>query len=78
MRWDMTERYRTSIRIGFRTYSVICESDFDDGFAVYVNKQFVADVDTLPTEEELLDIISENNMLENNIKEGYAAAGVFE
>jgi hypothetical protein len=78
MKWNKTERYQTSVRVGFRTYIVVCEKDFDNGFAVYVDRNFVADVDTLPTEEELKEIILDNNMLESNIKEGYASAGVFE
>lgn len=78
MNWEKTIRYQTNIKIGRRVYNVSCESDIDDGYAVYVNKHFVADVETLPTEEELRDIILDNIEIENTIKGGFVASGTFE
>jgi hypothetical protein len=78
MKWAKTVRYQTTAKVGRKVYNVLCESDFDDGFAIYVDKQFVADVDTLPTMEELTDIILENRELEETIKDGLATSGVFD
>lgn len=77
MTWGKTIRYKTEVKIGRGRYKVICESDYDDGFSVFVNNVFVADVDTLPTLEELTDIILDNNELETTIKTGLASAGAF-
>lgn len=78
MEWGKTVRYQTSMSIGHKVYNVLCESDFDDGFSVYVNGEFVADVEGLPTREQLEDIIAENSQLELTIKTGFAQSGVFD
>jgi hypothetical protein len=78
MQWAKTTKYQTTIKVGRKLYNVLCESDFDDGFAVYINRQFVADIEALPTKEELIDIIADNNQLESTIKDGLALSGVFD
>lgn len=78
MKWAKTVRYQTTLKLGRGVYNVLCESDFDDGYAVYINKEFVTDVETLPSQEELEDIILDNNVLEGTIKTGLAQSGVFD
>lgn len=78
MKWAKTVKYQTTLQVGRILYNVRCESDFDDGFSVYVNNEFVSDVEKLPTEEELVQIISDNLDIESTIKHGLASAGVFE
>lgn len=78
MNWAKTIRYQTNIKVGRYTYPVKCEQDFDGGYSVYVKGRLVADVDSLPTEEELEEIISDNIKIEGSIKESYLAQGVFD
>jgi hypothetical protein len=78
MTWSKTILYQTTIKVAHRSYAVCCEQDRDGGFAVYVNKNFLADVESLPSEEELTTIIADNTILENTIKTGLLAAGAFE
>jgi hypothetical protein len=66
------------VKVGNFTYRVRCEPDFDGGNAIYVNDNLVADVEDCPTDEELVQIISDNIKVENAIKTGLAASGVFE
>lgn len=66
------------IKVGNFTYRVRCEPSFDGGNAIYVNGNLIADVDNNPSDEELVQIISDNIKVESAIKTGLAASGVFE
>ena len=77
MKWKKVIRYTTEIKIGRYVYPVVCESDIDDGFAVYVRNEFIADVDALPCEEELRRTIKEYIEIEGHIKTGLAQSGAF-
>lgn len=77
MKWAKTTRYQTSVHLNGRVYNVLCESDFNDGYTLYINRQLITDIETLPTLDELTDIIADNTQIENTIKEGFLAAGVF-
>lgn len=78
MKWAKTTRYQSTITIRNKVFNVLCESDFDNGFAVYINGEFLADFEELPTRDQLVNTISEYNTLENTIKDGYAASGVYQ
>lgn len=66
------------IKVGNFTYRVHCKPSFDGGSAIYVNGNLMADVEGTPSDEDLVQIISDNIKLDTAVKTGLAAAGVFE
>lgn len=57
MRW--TIQHVSTILIGLTPYRVVAEED--DGVALYINNEYVKDVDELPTYEELVELVEEQN-----------------
>lgn len=57
MRW--TTQHVSTILIGLTPYRVVAEED--DGIALYINNEYVKDVDGLPTYEELVELVEEQD-----------------
>lgn len=60
MRW--TIQHVSTILIGLTPYRVVAEED--DGIALYINNEYVKDVDELPTYEELVELVEEQNRVD--------------
>lgn len=65
MKWAKTVRYQTSVQIEGQIFNVLLEGDFDNSFAMYINKEYTCDVEALPEYEELEQIIREEIELED-------------
>lgn len=57
MRW--TIQHVSTILIGLTPYRVVAEED--DGIALYINNEYAKDVDELPTYEELVELVEEQD-----------------
>lgn len=65
MTWGKTTRFQRGVLVNGRVYNVLCESDEDGVYALYLNKEYLRDVDSLPTQAELKKYIREQNKINN-------------
>ena len=59
MKWAKTTHYRTSIIVQEKLFDVKVEMDDDNNSVVYVNREYAGETNGLPSQEELVEIISE-------------------
>ena len=64
MKWAKSIRYQTVVQINGKVHNLTCLQDFDEGYSLYSNGEYIADVDELPTKEEAINLISEYTVLE--------------
>lgn len=64
MRWAKTIKYQASVMIDLKAYNIVCEGEANEDFAVSINGEYICDVSTLPTYEELLEMVSEQAAIE--------------
>lgn len=62
MKWYKTVRHQAILSIDGETFNVLCEDD--NGIALSINGEYVTDVDTIPTYDELIEFISEYAQIE--------------
>lgn len=62
MKWYKTVRHQAILSIDGEVFNILCEDD--DGIALSINGEYVRDVDTIPTYDELIDVIGEYAQLE--------------
>lgn len=63
MRWARTVRHQVTIVVSDEVFNAICESDFDDDMVLIINGEYIADVQALPTYEELVEYIDQMTTL---------------
>lgn len=71
MKWRKMLEYRTVLELDDQEFHIVAikEGD-DDGFAVEVNGEYIADCDELPTREFLEQIIREDAEIAERIGKG--------
>ena len=65
MKWAKTVRYQASVEVQGQVFNVLLEGDFDDSFAMYINKEYTCDVEGLPDYDRLEEIIRDEIELED-------------
>jgi hypothetical protein len=71
MRWRQSTEYRTEVRVNDEVFVVVArKEDDDDCFAVVVNNDYIGDTITIPTHEQLVEMIEEHLEIENKVDVG--------
>lgn len=64
MRWTKTITHQTSVEIDGKYHVVTCEEDNEE-FALFIDGEYICDVDKLPTKDEIAEQINQQNILED-------------
>ena len=64
MRWAKTTKYQASLMVDFKAFSIVCEGGEGEDYALSINGEYIRDVQTLPTYEELVEEINQQESIE--------------
>ncbi len=72
MKWAKTVRYQATISVDGEIFNIRLEKDFDEDFAVYINSEYIRDVENIPTREELEEMVGDTIELEKKAEDSLA------
>lgn len=62
MKYITTTRHQVALSVDGEVFNIVVEDD--NGLALYINKDYVKDVDELPNSDELIQVVREYAELE--------------
>lgn len=64
MRWAKTIKYQVSLMVDFRAFNIVCEAGDGEDYALSINGEYIRDLPSLPTYEELKEEINQQESIE--------------